>query len=963
MKKKKKLPAYRKGGKIRKAKLGDPIGGTEEDPMVTDGSNQTPQSPLNGLGVDQTADALGLSMPQPPEFNPALTRSLDTYNKVNNKSSNPTLSPEEKTQYDRYNARRDRPSQAWQLGYYPGLAAQFSNNAKEDKEFASYANDPTIAKGYEKRSRINQMGAGAAGFQAGLNGIKGVLGALSSAHSYSQGKLAEAESFSLHNRERAEMKPYRGRDDAPAFVKFGGRLPIAMHGADPVDFSNAPYNIEDEVGEAVGVPPMRHPITGEVSPGAVFEEDGKSHAEGGNKRGFPGGTGILTKRLGMTKNQAVRAFGGTTEVASRIASSDKDELSFADMGGLYNTEALSKEHEALDKDLNKTMVKVKKVGERQNLGETKVAQATDKISTATLKKRAEVLAVQQDMVEQEMAYNSNVVRKVILPTQEGMKSKGKYGKNIKEDGKAAYGKKIKLPKAGPGDEVDPTDEERITDLRAKAVHNDPFLGGFYAKQIAASGETEAQPVEPVQGPLNMPPLYDFGTGNTPSTTPPVTPSTYSYLKGPGRFVEKPGSVTKDTRYPIGRNQINDVEYKNREFEENEAAKKAGLASIPEITDTEAKELGIDLKTTSSDQIADARIQNYHYNRLMQTPEGQEALLREWTLKGRTKKGDRLGLPPMTGDLTKLKNPEERLAYLKSHRADFVDTKVTDRWGRVSAPMAGDTGPAEVAVKRGDDAIGETPRASLDLRRKRGSYYQEGLHPWQIAGEFATLFDPYEPAPYIEDHGAADALAASNRPQFVSDQSQQNRITRGLRALTRNNPQDPSANAQYASNAWTAANESTADTAAKNAAIQDRYQEQQNQLRMAAGANKAKALDTLAVRTAKGHSAWTDRRINALSLIGNKEVHNLAENRAALLYQDMFPDFAYNPWSGSTFTGHTSLTAPGLDLRDKSAAQLRVEKARADADRAELEYYRTMEKKKMGGPVKSRLPKKSVKRVK
>jgi len=189
---------------------------------------------------------------------------------------------------------------------------------------------------------------------------------------------------------------------------------------------------------------------------------------------------------------------------------------------------------------------------------------------------------------------------------------------------------------------------------------------------------------------------------------------------------------------------------------------------------------------------------------------------------------------------------------------------------------------------------------MAIRRR---IYQEGLDPRQIISPLAALFEPREAVPYIEDQGAKDALAMTTRQRFTDIQPGLNRITRGAQAATRYNPQNNQAyNAQVAANAWTAENELQGQKFNNDNQIEQTYNDRQAQLRQAAGTNKARALDTLAQRTATAKWKKTAMDINALGEIGNKSLQNSLENKTAALYQDMFPNYGYDPFTGTTFTG-------------------------------------------------------------
>jgi hypothetical protein len=196
-----------------------------------------------------------------------------------------------------------------------------------------------------------------------------------------------------------------------------------------------------------------------------------------------------------------------------------------------------------------------------------------------------------------------------------------------------------------------------------------------------------------------------------------------------------------------------------------------------------------------------------------------------------------------------------------------------------------------------------------LNEKR-PYYQEGLNPAQIAAPLLDLFASKQAVPYIEDQGAKNALAASTRQRFTDIQPQLNRLRRSTLALTRNS-QNPALASQAYANEYEAANQVYGQKYNADAQIEQNYNNMQNELRLRAGTNKAQALDTLAQRTAtRDWKAYAMRR-NALGEIGNKYQQNLTENRASLLYQDMYPNYNYNPIVGTTYQGDWAPTVGSM----------------------------------------------------
>ena len=200
----------------------------------------------------------------------------------------------------------------------------------------------------------------------------------------------------------------------------------------------------------------------------------------------------------------------------------------------------------------------------------------------------------------------------------------------------------------------------------------------------------------------------------------------------------------------------------------------------------------------------------------------------------------------------------------------------------------------------------------------------------------------------------------------------NRLTRGTFAQTRRSgttPVDQARNAQAYANEYEAANQVYGQKYNADSQIDQNFMNQQNELRMRAGTNKAQALNTLADRTAKGHSAFTDRWINAISGIGTKEVAQQAENRASILYQDMFPNFGYGPNRGSSYRGGPANLSIKPSVGDTPGATYEERRYQREMAEAQDRYLSAQDKElgkslkppkeRFGG--KARLPKKSPKR--
>jgi hypothetical protein len=248
--------------------------------------------------------------------------------------------------------------------------------------------------------------------------------------------------------------------------------------------------------------------------------------------------------------------------------------------------------------------------------------------------------------------------------------------------------------------------------------------------------------------------------------------------------------------------------------------------------------------------------------------------------------------------------------------------------------------------------------------KNKNLFYDPLHPMAVAGPLMELLTPRDVTPFIEDTGAKDALAASTRRRFTEIQPQLNRLRRATRAQTRGVGMDPVSQAQMAqayANEYEAAAQAYGEKYNRDAAIEKDYIDMQNQLRREAGSNRAKALDLLAQREATSRWKKTAMDINALNTLADRYLKNRTENRASLLYQDMFDNVGYDGYTTYTASNGEYPFAPGTSGRPLTKEQLEYESAkiknlkdRKEAKELGLPGYRT------GGKIK--LPKKSVKRM-
>jgi hypothetical protein len=252
-----------------------------------------------------------------------------------------------------------------------------------------------------------------------------------------------------------------------------------------------------------------------------------------------------------------------------------------------------------------------------------------------------------------------------------------------------------------------------------------------------------------------------------------------------------------------------------------------------------------------------------------------------------------------------------------------------------------------------------------LKGRNKNLFNDPLHPMAVAGPVMELLTPRDVTPLIEDTGAKDALAASTRKRFTENQPQLNRLRRATLAQTRGVGIDPVSQAQMVNayaNEYEAAGQAYGEKYNRDAAIEKDYIDMQNQLRREAGANRAKGLDLLAQREATSRWKKTAMDINALNTLGDRYLKNRAENRASLLYQDMFDNVGYDGYTTYTASNGEYPFALGTSGRPLTKEQLEYESVKIKnlKDRKEAKELGLPGYEKYGGKVK--LPKKSVKRM-
>ena len=577
---------------------------------------------------------------------------------------------------------------------------------------------------------------------------------------------------------------------------------------------------------------------------------------------------------------------------------------------------------------------------------------------------------------------------------ENLKNSGAYGDKIMKESKAnaKYGKKIVLPKFKSGGAKDYVAGQNIPYIYAQTGDKvpDPFkpdemVENSVYNMLDQTGNTQwKSPTTNTSYNRGSEDFVDqvpqrqmnFATGQnvpgftatTPSNTPAVTP-TQATPELKAVYNRPSSSGTYGTVTPTGQNILtypganqqswdNSIDATNKWYTDNKTP-------LPSITPEEIKKYGFQ----TPEQIQNATAQRGYYKMKMSTPQGRNDLANMWENLGMTHQGQKLGMSLKPGELLSL-DPNHLQTRLGDLETAFIDGMPVAR--KLDSPKAN---PLQLDKQVNDDAVSKLKGVDLNgIKNQNHNYYQRGLEPEQYIGELSTLLDRYEPAPFIVNQGNKEAYAMGVRPESRDVQAELNHNQRATMAATRyrqNTPESQALLAQMKTNemaqnsgAWEGKHHEDSQNNANFIA-------RQQGLLSAAGADQEKGLRQGSIDSAKGHSAFSDRRINAASLLGNKFAQNARENRQSALVQDMFPNFAVNPLTfGTDWAGNNARLSVGnaygtpKEREAQELAQYRYLHGKyfgAKAEQVAEGEKPTTASQKFGGKVK--LPKKAPKRIK
>lgn len=802
------------------------------------------------------------------------------------------------------------------------------------------------------------------------------------------------------------------------------------------DFQSQNPNVMTEKGETIA-DPTKGPVGPDGRPTGVVVNDqtGDNHSDpsGGNAYNLGADAVVHSKVLGIKVGDFIAAAKDAPKgayIVSKITEkypNPNKEVSYAKLAALFDTKELAQE-------VDKIGAKVEDI-EKKDQGNqaTKVTQKTDELNKKTLARKL-AMKKQEMATNTEIAGANGPIHGI----SEGLKASGAYGDKVQNEQQQAEqgnppttagagikmkGKKLILPKAQSGAVVKHLNANRYNaDVAQEAKTG--YLP-ITPKGFGATGANDDQfnPVAPVTSGAD-----NTSFGANPVTQQTVQPPTKVFPQPagplPSAITTDPADKSKYSQLPTpystntGLNQTNlnkiYQQYGQRDkdnpgwYNDFAAQVEKGERIVPStVGDWNAYGQKKHADGTFGDVTASDMIE-------MENQPGMgfmKGIANKYGLAHFDPGNNEYIEDPITGKMAlkgqvMMRDYEE--AVNKADKAQgaqpfFVEGVNTQPFGAKKfgnwhasvspwvQPSVGGSSSREdfdpempVVYRQHSNAtpaavqnsVAKINPANVTTSEGPGkSIYREGLAPEQIAEDLGALFMRRDPVPYVEDQGAKDALAANTRQQYVNDWAARNAITRSAKAATQYNPQNtPSVTAQIASNAWTAQNELSSQTAKQNAEIQKRYEDQNVALREKAGSNKAVALDTLAKRTADVRWKQSALTLNSIGNIAKKRLENRLENRQAALYQGMFKNAAYDPTSGTyiadrTYTPSvgspdyaTQLAAAGytpLDIYRIQHGQELLEKGQMEEQHG-AEYARlhqtpyNTQSKKFGGKVK-RIP--------
>jgi len=900
-------------------------------------------------------------------------------------------------------------------GKYYNTGIQKLDRAHNDLVDSAYykklAGDPNTSEGDKKRygklSKLNNFTSGANSFGLVMDTARLGVGAF--ANQYRQ--IGDQLDANEHQRLQASVdgeitkkdrgdRSQLGNGTYAGYAKYGNKLPMLQHGGmqtEGSDFGSEDPNVMTERGETIS-DPTQGPVgpNGQPTGLVVHDKTGDEHSDpsGGNPLKLGSNSVVHSKSLGITVGAFVeyaQQFPNAEFIIETVLEKYKDpnkEVTYADLAKLFDTKELVKEVTMIAKKLDKEEAKI------GNSNNTPVANKTAELNAHTLK-------LKEAKAKEEMAENSQATgaEGPIYNLAENLKGAGAYGKQLQKEtldpsqAPTKFGGKMKN-----GGIISPNFKKI---KQAKYGYNTeapgiPTMG--YTGKIVATGKDESNYYS--QGEDGK--WYYSNPGHelteVPADTGPnkkgvtLQPMPVSTLKDNKAYpqVQPYMTPTNNTPYPGNYGDpaeydqwVNDVSgsFDTPMFNYLHRAHPYNIGTVQQTVNANMQQQVQDAYLSGAipfnkSHEAIFNSNNPKHKGPISDKEYIEFFSTKPTLINQGFADKQYGVDRVIPKKIHFKN-EQDPEYLK-----WIATqeKIGDRYRLKNLPLGTGKGveyykpdfdPITGEVKKEEpkkDAQVQQVQASVakgPLRNKR--IFQEGLNPAQVAGPIMDLLARKQAVPYIEDKGAADAMAMNTRQRFTDLQPQLNRLTRDVQARTRFSGRDSVAQAQgaqYAANAYEAANQVYGQKYNADNQIENQYNQQQLQLRMQAGTNKAKAQEELATRTATRD--WKDyaMRRNAVGEIGNKYEQQVANNRSAALYQDMFDQYGLNPNFTSSFVNGKQLginpfyNNPLTNKPYTNKEQSALLKAQAAVLDATMDASPTSQK--FGGKVKKSLPKKMIK---
>jgi hypothetical protein len=861
-----------------------------------------------------------------------------------------------------------RAKSPWYTGDFYADRAIYAGNRAQDlnQQYQQDLNDPNMTQDQLKREHQaiqgNQIVSGVSAGQSVMNGIETGLGLAGKVFSNAQTRKDEMEQqFYNNNKNRQMIKPDRGNASTPAFARDGyvipyGTLPFQMGGAVPTqgsDFQSNNPNVMTERGETL-TDPNQGPAgpDGQPTGAVVHDTTGDNHSDpsGGNAYNLGPNSVVHSKILGLTVGDFLMAVKGqphaayiAAKVTEKYPNPDK-EVSYAQLAKLFETKKLAAEVEKIAKKAEDM--------EKKDPGN----QGTS-VTRKTLELNKKTLARQDATKKEQMATNTDIAGAdgPIHNIAENLKMQGAYGGKVQQETmKAAQGmpptagsgikmkgKQMLLPTAQTGKKVDDlVDRSHQPKVSLDQSNDTPYQAQGSQQLLSADNQyyspTPATTTVTPPTAAQMPPSpYTLQVADpTHQWTQADGPIGFTYPAPVSPFAPTAGGPYKTNEIPKGYGdpaKEQELRANTAKYFPNSTLNEFPATSPGALQEVQTKETP--LAIVDAYKHGYLRFNNNHLNLLKQSdgwkaahPDGKgDPTDTDWTRFAQIRpdlvlQGHKDNLWGKDAVRYNTFTPETQEAYdnwMKDQRhignGLFIDKDYTQ--GAEDQPEYWNVDLSKLPKKTEDKTTDLPGDAGVTPGAVGNKYiYREGLNPMNIAQPLAALFMRRDPAPYIEDQGAKNALASNTRQQFYNNQAEKAEIQRAHRAATQYNPQNnPSVTAQSASNAYMVGVKSDENAANINAQIQKRYEDRADMLREKAGANKAAALDKLAQRTAQVR--WKDSALtlNSIGDIGKAYMENKLENLKSGLTQGMFKNAGYNPWDGVySHPTETSLVAGAPD---------------------------------------------------